>query len=83
MSLYFYILFFSVIVPILFTIFCIDFIKEWKYFTFSTLIIALFFIVWDVIFTEQLVWGFNEEFWNINFWFAYRRMFVFFGHSFL
>lgn len=62
MSLYFYILFFSVIVPILFTIFCIDFIKEWKAFGISTLVVALFFIVWDIIFTELKVWGFNEEY---------------------
>jgi lycopene cyclase domain-containing protein len=62
MSLYFYILFFSVIVPILFTIFCIDFIKEWKSFAISTLAIALAFLVWDLIFTDLKVWGFNKEY---------------------
>ncbi|MHB1146528.1 MAG: lycopene cyclase domain-containing protein [Lutibacter sp.] len=38
------------------------FIRLWKSVFLSILMVALFFIVWDVIFTSQGVWGFNPDY---------------------
>jgi lycopene cyclase domain-containing protein len=38
------------------------FIKWWKEIFLSISITALIFIVWDIIFTNQGVWGFNENY---------------------
>ena len=38
------------------------FYKEWKYFFPANLIVALFFIIWDIIFTHRGVWGFNADY---------------------
>ena len=38
------------------------FYKEWKYFFPANFIVALFFIIWDIIFTERGVWGFNADY---------------------
>ena len=37
----------------------ISFYKQWKYLFPALVITALFFIIWDVIFTDWGVWGFN------------------------
>ncbi|MGB2127837.1 MAG: lycopene cyclase domain-containing protein [Flavicella sp.] len=60
--IYLYTLLASLIVPMLFSIFCIDFIKKWKYFSISTLLVASVFLIWDVIFTDLRVWGFNHDY---------------------
>ncbi|WKD86823.1 hypothetical protein KCTC32516_02203 [Polaribacter huanghezhanensis] len=39
-----------------------NFIKQWKTFFSSILIVATFFIIWDVIFTKNGIWGFNEAY---------------------
>ena len=62
MLLYLYILLGSVIVPALFSIFFIDFIKKWKHFFLSTSVVAFFFLLWDAWFTANGVWGFNESY---------------------
>lgn len=59
---YLYILIGSGIIPLLFSIFGIDFIKKWKKFFISTSIVAAVFIVWDVFFTKAGVWGFNTDY---------------------
>ena len=38
------------------------FIRWWKSVFLSIFMVALFFIIWDVIFTSQGVWGFNPEY---------------------
>ena len=36
--------------------------KQWKSFFSANLIVAFLFLVWDVIFTKQGVWGFNPDY---------------------
>lgn len=59
MPLYLFLLIGSVVVPALFSVFFIDFIKKWKAFTVSTLVVAVVFLIWDAVFTKHGVWGFN------------------------
>lgn len=60
--IYFITLVASGIVPVLFSIFRIDFIKNWKNFIISTTVIAVIFLIWDAVFTSQAIWGFTEEY---------------------
>ncbi len=60
--LYLYILFFSIAVPLLYTIIFKDFIKYWKYFTISTVLVATIFLIWDYYFTAIGVWSFNYDY---------------------
>lgn len=39
-----------------------SFYKQWKYFFPANLIVAFLFIIWDMIFTQQGVWGFNPDY---------------------
>ena len=38
------------------------FYKEWKFFFLSCILIAIFFLIWDEIFTQQGFWGFNPDY---------------------
>lgn len=62
-SLYLLINLFSVVVPFLFSFHPkLKFYKDWKYFFPALLIASGSFIVWDCIFTEWKIWGFNEKY---------------------
>ena len=39
-----------------------NFIKQWKTVFLAIFLVALFFIIWDVIFTKNGVWGFNAAY---------------------
>jgi len=38
------------------------FIRHWKPYFLAIIIVGFFFIAWDVFFTYQQVWGFNDEY---------------------
>ena len=40
----------------------LQFYKEWKKFVLGNFIVSTFFLIWDEIFTQQGVWGFNPEY---------------------
>ncbi len=53
----------SLSVPFLFSFHPkLKFYKLWKYFFPATFIMMAFFIPWDIIFTQQGFWGFNEKY---------------------
>lgn len=62
---YFYLHLFTV-VPVLALSFDknVHFYKKWKYLFPAILPVAIFFIVWDVVFTARGVWGFNEDYFS-------------------
>ncbi|MBS2096920.1 lycopene cyclase domain-containing protein [Carboxylicivirga linearis] len=39
-----------------------SFYKEWKYFLPANLAVAFFFLIWDYLFTEAGIWGFNPDY---------------------
>ncbi len=53
----------SILIPLLTSFYSkAPFYKKWKYFWPATLITAAFFLIWDEIFTQMGVWGFNEQY---------------------
>ncbi|MCU4175889.1 lycopene cyclase domain-containing protein [Carboxylicivirga sp. N1Y90] len=38
------------------------FFKEWRYYFPANLIVSLLFIIWDIIFTDAGIWGFNPDY---------------------
>ncbi len=61
--LYFLLNIASLSIPLLFSFHPkLKFYKLWKYFFPATLIMMAFFIPWDIIFTQNGIWGFNEKY---------------------
>jgi lycopene cyclase domain-containing protein len=52
-----------ILVPFIFSFYRKNqFSKEWKFFLPANIFIALIFIIWDVIFTNMGIWGFNPDY---------------------
>jgi lycopene cyclase domain-containing protein len=62
---YFYLHLFTVI-PVLALSFDknVHYYKKWKHLLPAIIPVAVFFIIWDVVFTARGVWGFNEEYFS-------------------
>ncbi len=61
--LYLLVDFFTVIVPVLFSFHPrLNFYKRWKHFFLANSIVAVIFILWDMLFTHLGVWGFNPKY---------------------
>lgn len=61
--LYFVLNLASLSIPFLFSFHPkLQFYKLWKYFFPATLIMMVFFVSWDIIFTHFGIWGFNESY---------------------
>lgn len=62
-SLYFFVDFFTVIVPLIFSFHPkIKFYKTWKQFFIAAICVGIIFIIWDAIFTHLGVWNFNPKY---------------------
>ena len=62
MSTYFQVLFFSFLIPFLFSFHPkINFYKTWSAFFLANFLVSIPFLIWDEIFVRIDVWGFNNE----------------------
>ena len=62
-SLYLLVNLFTVIVPFLFSFHPrLNFYKNWRPFFIANILVAAIFISWDIIFTDEGVWGFNPKY---------------------
>lgn len=62
-SLYLFIDFFTVIIPLIFSFHPkIKFYKTWKQFFIAAICVGIIFIIWDSIFTHLGVWSFNQRY---------------------
>ena len=63
MTYYYKILFLSFIIPFIFSFHNkINFYKNFKFIIISIPLSSIFYIIWDIIFTEMGVWGFNKDY---------------------
>ncbi|MAU36262.1 MAG: hypothetical protein CMD14_02685 [Flavobacteriales bacterium] len=62
MSIYFQILFFSILIPLIFSFHPrIKFYKKWPEFIKANLLVSIPFLFWDELFTRMGVWGFTKD----------------------
>lgn len=62
-SLYLLVDFFTILIPFLFSFHPkLQFYKEWKSFFKANALVALIFILWDLLYTHLGVWGFNSNY---------------------
>ncbi len=62
-SLYLWVNFLAVVIPFIFSFHPkLQFYKNFKAFFLANLLVAVAFIVWDSIFTNMKVWGFNPDY---------------------
>lgn len=55
--------FFSVFVPFLFSFHPkLQFYKRWKHYLPAAIIVAILFILWDILYTHWQVWSFNDRY---------------------
>jgi lycopene cyclase domain-containing protein len=55
--------FFCIIFPLIFSFLpAFDFYRHWKKFTLPCIAVGLFFIIWDMIFTQIGVWSFSSQY---------------------
>jgi lycopene cyclase domain-containing protein len=55
--------FFCIIFPLIFSFTSkFDFYRHWKSFAIPCLLVALFFIIWDIVFTWLGVWSFSDKY---------------------
>lgn len=60
---YFWVDFFTVIIPFIFSFHPkINFKKKFKFFFPANILVASLFIIWDISFTKKGVWGFNPDY---------------------
>ena len=63
MTYYYKILFLSFIIPFIFSFhYKINFHKNFKIILISIPLSSIFYIIWDIIFTEMGIWGFNKDY---------------------
>lgn len=63
MSLYFKVLFFSILVPFIYSFEPkVQFYKKWKTIFLSIFLMMIPFLIWDVHFTNNGYWGFNQDY---------------------
>ncbi|MDX5347499.1 MAG: lycopene cyclase domain-containing protein [Hymenobacteraceae bacterium] len=63
MYIYLYLNLFTIFFPLLLSFDKrVQFYKKWKYLFPAMLITGIFFVSWDVLFTQNGVWGFNPEY---------------------
>lgn len=61
--LYLLVNFFTILIPFIYSFHPkLKFHKTWKAFFPAMLIVGLFFVLWDALFTSMGVWGFNERY---------------------
>jgi len=62
-SLYFFVDFFTVIIPLIFSFHPkIQFYKTWRQFAIAAFFVGILFIIWDSIFVKIGVWNFNSRY---------------------
>lgn len=63
MPIYLYLILFTVSFPLVFSFDKrVRFVRYWRAAFMAIVLVALFFLVWDYLYTDWGIWGFNEEY---------------------